>query len=741
MTHTYNQAVSEPEVSLESISEKVDLIGMTLAQTRSEAIAGRQDSGIEEEWLEDEEYYEGIDDANRQELKAWRGKPLGQLVPLEDDKDDRGSTIFLNITRPYVDATAARMGDMLLPTDDRGWAIKPTPVADLMDIADYKFSPEIRDAIKAESANGEEYMEKARQLQGEAEEEMQVAKDSAKKAENQIWDWHVESQYHAHNRRLIEDAAKVGTGILKGPIPAKSTKLVFKDGKLEPVSKTIPVSRRVYYRNFFPDPACGEDIHNGNYTWERDDITRKGLMKLDGAPGYISEQIKRCIQEGPQDATKEFREDMDNPGLKASSDARKYMFEIWYYHGTILRKDLECMDMACGKLEEGEESDYGEDEYMFVQVTMVNNRVIKATLSHLQTGEFPYDVMIWQRRIGMPWGIGIARQIRPAQKIVVGAMRHMMDNAGIAGGPMLFVDDNLIEAAGGPNEVLPWKIWVGGEKWDPEKYKLEDALAFITAPMLQPELQAIIDLGITMAEHTTGLPLIMQGQTSQRTPSTLGGMQMQNNNASTVLRRVARLYDDLITEPHIRRYYNYILQYGEDDSMKGEFTIDALGSSALIERDMQEQGMMQIGQFVTNPVFGKDPKKWLDEMLKGMKIDPERLNYEDDDWKQIVEQMQQPQTSDPRLEVAQINAQSKLDLQQNEQDFEQAMTDIEQELNVYQGEMKEEGTNVREFEKLKVDLQKLMMTLKTQIALNGTNAATPVVEPAGRAGPGRAFQE
>ena len=35
------------------------------------------------------------------------------------------ATLLPNITRPYTDAASARVGDMLLPTDDRNWALKP----------------------------------------------------------------------------------------------------------------------------------------------------------------------------------------------------------------------------------------------------------------------------------------------------------------------------------------------------------------------------------------------------------------------------------------------------------------------------------------------------------------------------------------------------------------------------------------------------------------------------------------
>jgi len=121
----------ESHVDMDDVAERLDAIGTILSASRSEAIEGRQNSGIEDEWLEDEEYYEGIDEANRRELKAWRGKPLGAQVIQDESTESSGSTIFLNITRAYVDSVAARMGDMMLPTDDKGWAIRPTPKPDM----------------------------------------------------------------------------------------------------------------------------------------------------------------------------------------------------------------------------------------------------------------------------------------------------------------------------------------------------------------------------------------------------------------------------------------------------------------------------------------------------------------------------------------------------------------------------------------------------------------------------------
>ena len=93
MEHQWPEDALTPEEASEMERRQIlDQLGETLAQTRSAAIDARENSGIEMEWLQDEEHYEGIDDANRGETAAWRGKPWGQIAPF--DADELGSTIF-----------------------------------------------------------------------------------------------------------------------------------------------------------------------------------------------------------------------------------------------------------------------------------------------------------------------------------------------------------------------------------------------------------------------------------------------------------------------------------------------------------------------------------------------------------------------------------------------------------------------------------------------------------------------
>jgi tellurite resistance protein len=749
------------EGSIDDTDTMLKNLGMAIAQKRSHAIDGRSQSGIEEEWLEDEEHYEGVDDTNRGESKAWRTKPMGQAA-LGGDRPD-GSTIFFNVTRPYVDAADARVGDMLLPSNEKGWSIKPTPVPDLIQIAGGEVPKKVQNQIDSEfqnqvdtgrfddqedpiQAGAEKAVQVRDQLVSQVQEELKESKKKADGAEKQIEDWHIECNYTAQMRLVVADAAKIGCGVLKGPLPKKTKSVAFVKDELLVQEKISPVSVRVDPWQLFPDPACGEDIHTGGFIFERDLLVAKSLSELRGNPGYLDEQIEKVLMEGPAIAVKQFQagEGSHAPfnGLSESS-SRDGLFEIWYFYGRLEREDI-----ALAGFEVGEE--YA--DVVDICVTMVNNHIIRLMPNHLETGEFPYDVMVWQRRQGTCWGIGISRQLRSAQRVVNGAARNMMDNAGLAGGPMWMYQQGLVTPMDGVMELAPRKGWMAAE--DADLNHIDNAFRFITIPMVQQELQAIITMGLKMAEDVSGMPLIMQGQQGSA-PETVGGMQLLHNNASTVMRRIARLFDDLITEPHIRRYYRYLLQHGEDWEIKGDFEIHAKGSSALLERDAQNQFIQQMGELVMNPVFGLDPKKWMAQQLTQQRLDIEKFQYDDPEWQKVVEQMSQP-PSDPAVEVANIRGEvakmeKQLDVQVDERrmqfeaeearkkmEFEAAMKQIDTAIV----QAKEDGLTEREAEKIRAGIAEVVMKLTTQKELAGAGGQTirPATEVPGRAPPGRAFE-
>jgi hypothetical protein len=615
---------------------------LTLLSKRREAIAGRAGSGIEEEWTEDEEHYQGIDDANRAFQNAnqlYRSRKSALIGTPAKEQGPSRSVVFLNITRPYVDAASARVADMLLPTDDRAWEIKPTPLPEL--------SP--AQLTKLAQAMGMQHPVEARYA---IEEKQAQAQEAAERLQRAIEDPLVESNWHGEVRQVIEDSARIGSGVLKGPFPVQRTARMTRKDPVTGLTEFIkiddikPGSKRIDCWNFFPDPACGENIHNGSYTWEREFIGRRQLKEMLADESYDQAELLAVLREGPA-RTREGTEAV----YRASDDE----FEMWIFYGHAAREYLARFGV---ELEEGDE------DRMPTMAVMINDRLVKVVLSPQEDGQFPYDVLAWQRRPGMPWGVGIARQIRTVQRMLNGATRAMMDNSGLSAAPQVVIG-NGITPQDGHWTLRPGKLWraeAGSDVTDVTK-----AFASFTVSSVQNELMNIINFAMKMAEDTTGMPAMLQGIRGDA-PNTLGGMQMQNNNATSVLRRLAKRFDDYMTRPHIQRYFDWMMSYSDDESIKGDFEIDVRASSALVERDAQQQFLMSLLQVAKDPAYELDPAKLAAELCKGQRLDPKRFQLSDE------QKAQRQQVAPDPVAVAKAKL---LEAQASKVESEKSNTDME----------------------------------------------------------------
>jgi hypothetical protein len=786
----------------------LNALGSTLAAKRRDFVSARVSSGIEDLWQADSEFYEGYDDANRHEFVNNASKPLtGNSLNGSTANGDRvaskGSTVFPNITQPYVDAAAARVGDMLLPTDDRNFALEPTPLPEmyeglerLLNKAGVPTEAQQMPALPApgqqapqvgmpqDQASGAPNVPGAPPSPGAApapaqpqqppqmvsiggqimsvadakaefDAQKKEAARKAKKAEDQVDDWLVECQYHAEMRKVIDDAAKLGSGVIKGPVPVMRKSREWRQdpetGAYEYIliEEIKPASHRVDPWDLFPDPGCGENIHAGTGIFERDRLTPKLLQELRDVPGYISGAIDMCLREGPMR-----QQEADARNLFNNAFAAKNQFEIWYFHGDITAEELRAAGCDVG--------DAPNEASVPAMITMVNDRVVKASLNPLDDGSFPYDVIPWKRRQGMPWGMGVARQMRTPQRIVVAATRNLMDNAGLAAGPQIVLRRG-VRPEDGVYEIVPLKLWE--EEDDTGSGATSSPVTSVVIPMLQVELMAIIQMGMKMAEDVTGMPMLLQGQQGSA-PDTVGGLVMLDNNANAVLRRLARLFDSSITEPHVRRYYTWLMEYGDNDDAKGDFQIVARGSSALVERSIQNQEMVQILQLCLNPAYGKNPAKAMDEYLKSRRFDPATFDYSEEE-KQKQAEAAQNQPPDPRIQAAQIAAESNEKIagireqggqgkQQAQQQFLAGENDknrqlalVLKELDAQQVQFKEQNGREMTDSEIKASLAESVMKIRSQerLSLMTTAAGTatkysvsPAVEPSGVAPVGQGFQ-
>jgi hypothetical protein len=687
--------VMDPEAEREKMEERLQAFGHNMAKQRDDWIRIRYGYGVDKRWLEDEDQYNNKDNVNRAASQMMTSVEQGYPVTTQHAKPHR-STVFIGMTRQKTNAAEARVADILLPTDDRNWGIQPTPepyLAGMTMTNEMAIDPRTGQPI-IDPKTGQPLRKKE-----VARAVMEMARKKAQAMQNEIYDQLIECDYNGELRKVIHDAARLGTGVVKGPVVMNRTRKAWQPYtdamgqtvyQVDIVQELNPASMRVDPRNVWPDPGCGENIHDGKGIYERQRLTAKQVRDLVKQPGYMKEQIRKVLEEGPKKSAT-FQELRDEDQRDLARDT----YELWEYWGEVDHEDLEAAGVEAGE----------KDELRAVNacVVMINDTVVKAFLNPLDDGQLPFDFYVWEKVSGSCWGYGVPYLMRAQQKVLNAAWRQMMDNAGVSSGPQIVMNPNVISPADKQWQLSSRKIWFATDDMD----DVRKAFATFEFDSHQAELAGIIKMATELADAETGVPVIMQGEKGAA-PDTVGGMQMLMNSANVVLRRLVKQFDDMITRPHIRRYYDYNMMYNEDEEVKGDFQIDARGSSALLTRDIQNQAFLNLLAAGMNPVYGMylDTQKLFEKALQAQHVDPAEVFKSPEEIERIKEQQAQAaqqQPPDPRIAAAQIRAQS--DIARVQAQNQGDMAELQTRLQIKQADIaarREEMQLTREIEILKM---------------------------------------
>lgn len=755
---------------------------------------------------------------------------------------DRRSTVYFGMTRRYVDAAAAKLSEILLPPDDKAFSIDEVPDPELIkskgdrrQVLDDDLTPLTRAARMGEAipqqqigpgagappvaagapmgpipaaggVSGLPSPAAAGPILGSApptnvvsfpggapgmvappprvpltvgdlaEEKIEFARAKAKKAEQRIFRWMTESNYTAENRLVIHEAAKLGVGVLKAPFPKMLRGIkVSDDGRdVEVEEKVIPGASAISVWDFFPDPTCGNCTHKGEYVFERDRMTEKQVRDLEGLPGYIPSQLAKVLEEGPGGTNIRERSG-EGPSTDQSINSEKYM--VWYYYGSLKRDEVESIEVAMGRAKTRRTSASDMPETMYVIATLINDTLVKVTFNPLNSGKFPYHAMPWQPRAGAWFGVGVAEQLMAPQRMANATIRAMLDNAGVSAGAQIVIDQTSVYPADDDWTIVPNKIWYKTGEGMAES--VDDAFRVYNIPNLSRQLLEMINFFLRLAEESTSIPLVTQGNVGDTTPETLGGMQIQNNNANSLLRSVGYIYDDFVTEPAVYQYYEYyLLDPDVEDEDKAMFHIAAHGSVTLVDRAIQDQTLPGLKPFADDPSYGINKKKFLKELLKSKRFDPSAFMNSEDEQRKIdaLPPPEDPRVSaakigqDTDIKVAMIGAQVKGQAEVNTSEIKKKALELEEQDIHLDAEIRLQGLEMqRQLELLKyanahrisvvsaqAQLAKTKMTLETQIELSATDhkvdihkhrnpspkdAARPLAQTPGKAGNGEAFEQ
>lgn len=634
------------------IAERLHVFASRLSKLCHEQVAKR--SQIEQRWLEDLRQYHG-------EYSADEASRLARA---------KGSEVYVNITRNKTNAAEARLQDMLFPTDDRNFAIQPTPVPELDALAER--SPQSPDdpAIYAR-------------------EQVALAKKSAELMQEEIDDQLVESRYQIKARDVIHDACQLGTSVIKGPIIIGRTKKrwdVMPDGMsvLQVVEALEPTVERIDPWDFFPDMSA-RTIDEAEFVFERRRMSKKQLREMAKLPGVLVSQVRELVKGSAKSThiARDFIDDIRNiTGINTVGEGNKY--EIWEYHGPISKSELvDALYMQEGGIDETDVDEL--DDEVDAVVFFSGEKVIKVAVNPMETNDRPFAVFNWEKDESSIFGFGVPYLMRNPQRVINASWRMMMDNAGLAVADQLVVNKELLSPADGSWEMTPKKVWYLRDK----TRSVGEAFASFSTPSHQVDLANIFSMARQLADEETNLPLIAQGEMAPHVTKTSSGMAMLMNSSNIVLRKAVKNWDDDVTRPLITRFYDWNMQFSDNPAVKGDFAIEARGSSALLVREKQQENLMIYANIsAQNPeLFKRRDWAGLDqEIAKSLEVPYELITKPQAEIAEMEEQeMAMAEAPNPEMEAAQFEMQMK----QAEFQLEQQKLQVEAQIKANQFQLKE----------------------------------------------------
>ena len=552
---------------------------------------------IEQRWLEDLRQFHGRYDE----------KTISEL------QIAKKSQLFINQTRPKTNAMEARLSDMLFPTDDRNWGIGPTPVPELTVQAEQV----ARQAAEAELAltedpNNPQLQSVAAQAQQESalvEQRLQVARDRAQSMQEEIDDVLRECQYSIQARDVIRDACRIGTGVFKGPITDGRARRGWRQNpqnnnvfELYRENEEKPVLTRVDPWNFFPDMDVAT-LEDGEGNFERHLFNSKQLRRLAQRPGFDKDAIRTLLRDGARGAPPSYYADLRTL-TGGYPDIGKDRFHVWEYHGPLSAQNVERVALAMGQDKYLEDIPDNVDPLKEIQVTIwfCQGLALKFALHHLDSEDVIYSVFSLEKDESCVFGYGVPYIMRDPQSAYAATWRTILDNMGLSSGPQIVINEQAIEPVNGVWALEPRKVW-RRKSTAPKDMKPFETFDI---PSHLEQLSAVLELSRRTIDEETALPMLAQGEQGAQVTKTFQGMAILMNSVNVVFRRIVKNWDDDVTVPNITRTYDWLMQFSRKESIKGDYQVDARGTSTLLVREMQSQNLMMfLANFSGHPLLGK----------------------------------------------------------------------------------------------------------------------------------------
>lgn len=620
-------------------AQSMQSLGSRLAGTFQEYKDARKET--ENEWLKDLRQYQGI----------YEPDVLARL----DAASGSRSKVFVGLTRTKVMAAYSRIIDLLFQHGDVFFSVDPTPVPQIDPLKAMEMRQMAMDQIMMASGqdpmmNQDLVQARMMELEGEfLELEKEIALEAAESMTVDIEDQLIETNAEMKLKESMLEACIFGSGAVKAGtvrIDKKQSYSKMLDPEtgeqgyaLSVVETVAPDVESVSIFDLYPDPYC-TTLEDCDGLFRRHVLTRRQMRDLADLPQFDSDMVRYLLKiHRNGNHTEEDHETTRRriAGINENSESNRFV--VMEYWGTVDGYELEEHGI---ELPEG--SDLSDD--YSACVWFCDGKVLKVMLNPITGYKIPYHIFPYERSPHQFWGTGVPRMMRDSQGTMNTATRIWLDNMALSSGPMVEVNTDLLAAGEDPTDIHPWRVFLreGGDGSMP-------AVRWYQPVANANGLNQIVEIFRRFADETTSLPSYTHGEQTQGLNKTATGMSMLMGAANIALKSTIKNIDDFLIEPMIESLFHFNMEFGTNEKSKGDLRIVARGSTALVQKEVQSQRLLQFLSIVGDNSGGVVKQtELLREIAQSMDIDPDKIMKTEE---QIaLEQQQQQQLLQAQMQQA-----------------------------------------------------------------------------------------
>lgn len=492
----------------------------------------------------------------------------------------------------------------------------------------------------------------------------------------------------------VNTLATYGTGFIFGPFVRKETlvETMVQEGALVESSYEfdLPYFELGNTLDVYPDPEAREvDSGLGVFWTTMESPTKVAAWKNDKAYKNIDQALQGPGDRGNETGSERAAQYRGNVEYWFKNDRIKVARFFGKVPASSLKEwqgDDETPDVGTDERLEGE---------MVDAIVIMAGGVVVKVVENPYSGKNPTHRCLYEAVEHEMWGVGVAENNAPHQKVTNAAFRLFMEGKGMA----LLGTTSVDRSKFMPTEdfkKFPGKVYQFKPGLSPEEKK--ESLQFHVDPDITGGWIDVIRMSEQFSDDDTGITKYTQGDDSRNLNKTATGISMIMSASSLPMKEVIQNIDAMWIEPIVECYIDWNLKYLSPETVqkihgdeaaalwaqikqfgKSSFMDwQATGTASFMQKEVLTNKIRAFSEFALgNPVTAPliDAKELLRQTWDVMEIGKESPILEDEDGQEAL-----PEPVKQRMmQVAEQMEQMGQDLQKMQQELQGAEQKAQQE--------------------------------------------------------------